>query len=886
MSQPKRNSLSVALAAALALSAPLAQAQDAPAPTGTAATDLDAVVVTGIRRGIEASIDTKQAEDTIVEAISAEDIGKLPDTSIADSIARLPGLTAQRFGGRPQEINIRGFAGDFATTLLNGREQVSLGNNRGVEFDQYPSELMSQVVVHKTADAALVGQGLSGTVNLKTVRPLSFAERVFAVNVRGDMNKVEDEKEYGKRFSVSYIDQFLDDTVGLSLGYARLDNPGQSHRFNSWGYDGTTNVLNGADIFAIDADNQRDGFSGTLEWKPADGFTSALDLFYSTFDREEHRNGVQFGLVDQTVLATAANGAVTQGTATPSPLVLRNDFNASYDDLFSLGWSNELQIGEAWTLRSDVSTSSGTRNETILETYGVGVAGAPLTYTYNSDGYFDFDFGNDFANLADFALMDPGGWGGDRAQAGYWKEFEIKDRINALRLDAERSFDSGFVRSLEFGANMTTRSKSRASTETMLCITPACVDNVPGVIPPEYASEIALGFAGLDSFLSLDPHALLDNVYVRNQKLHPDIANKNWEINEDVYTYYVQANIDADLGPVPVSGNVGVQAVHAQQDSRGYATSLGNDGGEPLSGDASYTHYLPSMNLSFRFPADQVLRVAAGKQMMRPRMDEMRASSNITYNGTRESPNGVDGTFERSSGNPLLEPTEANAYDLSYEKYFGGNRGYVSVAYFYKDLKTYIYDGDVPFDIRDTPVPIDEFPPGLDPIGWSRQPINGEGGTIEGLELAISIPFDLLWAPLEGFGIQGHYSDTTSEIQPEGPGNPQPLPGLSKYVSNATIYYERYGFSARASRRTRSRFVGEVQGFGGDRTLNQFDGEAVVDAQVGYTFQSGPLQDLSIMLQVNNITDEPFRRINNFSEQPAEFTEYGRTYLLGVNYRF
>src|SRR5690606_12643532 len=114
--------------------------------------------------------DTKQAEDTIVEAISAEDIGKLPDASIADSIARLPGLTAQRFAGKPQEINIRGFAGDFSTTLLNGREQVSMGNNRGVEFDQYPSELMSQVVVHKTTDGTLVGQGLSGTVDLKTIR--------------------------------------------------------------------------------------------------------------------------------------------------------------------------------------------------------------------------------------------------------------------------------------------------------------------------------------------------------------------------------------------------------------------------------------------------------------------------------------------------------------------------------------------------------------------------------------------------------------------------------------------------------------------------------------------------------------------------------------------
>ena len=195
MLQLERNVLSVALASAMLLGAANAQAQSTEQPAGQDASatgaaqqppkaadakTLDRVEVTGIRRGIQDAIETKQSSTSIVEAVSAEDIGKLPDTSIADSIARLPGMTAQRFGGRPQEINIRGFAGDFSTTLLNGTEQVSLGNNRGVEFDQYPSELMNQVVVYKTPDASLVGQGLSGTVDLQTVRPLSFADRVVA----------------------------------------------------------------------------------------------------------------------------------------------------------------------------------------------------------------------------------------------------------------------------------------------------------------------------------------------------------------------------------------------------------------------------------------------------------------------------------------------------------------------------------------------------------------------------------------------------------------------------------------------------------------------------------------------------------------------------------
>jgi iron complex outermembrane receptor protein len=174
------------------------------------AKQLDVVEVTGIRRGIESAINLKQESTSIIEAVSAEDIGKLPDSSIAESIARLPGLAAQRVAGRATTISIRGLAGDFSTTLLNGREQVSSGDNRGVEFDQYPSELLSSVVVYKTPDSTLVAQGISGTVDLQTVRPLSLGKRVVSLNARyeknstGEVNPGYDDTGY--RISASYID--------------------------------------------------------------------------------------------------------------------------------------------------------------------------------------------------------------------------------------------------------------------------------------------------------------------------------------------------------------------------------------------------------------------------------------------------------------------------------------------------------------------------------------------------------------------------------------------------------------------------------------------------------------------------------------------------------
>ena len=121
-----------------------AAAQDAPQEEET--TQVEEVIVTGIRASVEASISAKANNSSIVEVVSAEDIGKLPDVSIAESIARMPGLAAQRVNGRAQVISIRGLAPDFTTTLLNGRQQASSGDNRAVEFDQYPSELLSGVL--------------------------------------------------------------------------------------------------------------------------------------------------------------------------------------------------------------------------------------------------------------------------------------------------------------------------------------------------------------------------------------------------------------------------------------------------------------------------------------------------------------------------------------------------------------------------------------------------------------------------------------------------------------------------------------------------------------------------------------------------------------------
>src|SRR5688500_12652602 len=229
----------VRLAILLAAGVGVAQAQDQAAAGEEA---MDEVVVSGIRKSIQDALDVKKSASSIVEAVSAEDIGKLPDSSIAEAVARLPGIAAQRTNGRAQTLSIRGLGPDFTVTTFNGREQASTNDNRSVEFDQYPSELVSQVAVYKTPDAGMAYQGIAGTTDIRTVHPLSYSDMKLAAGYKREMNDQEANipglPDSGNRANLTYIDQFNDNTVGVALGIAYNKTPYQQQTREPWGYAG------------------------------------------------------------------------------------------------------------------------------------------------------------------------------------------------------------------------------------------------------------------------------------------------------------------------------------------------------------------------------------------------------------------------------------------------------------------------------------------------------------------------------------------------------------------------------------------------------------------------------------------------------------------------
>ncbi len=903
-------------------------AQEAPADPVAVTTDeateeaktLDTVVVSGFRQSLANSAAVKRDSDLIVEAITAEDIGKLPDISIAESLARLPGLAIQRIDGRGQQLSIRGLGPDFNSAILNGREQVTTGDNRGVEFDQFPSELLSGVLVYKTPDATLIGQGLMGTVDLRTIRPLSQKDRVLAGGVRyewndqGALNAGSDDSGY--RLNGIYVDQFANDTMGVAIGFATMSTPTQANIFNAWGYPNAADgnlVIGGSKPYAKSNDLDRTGIIGTFEFEPSATFRMSVDAFYSDFEENQILRGVELPLFWSAAQLqpgyTVENGLITEGVYTDVKGVVRNDINIREAELFSLGYNFQWIVGDAWTLTADLSTSMVDRTDTVLETYsGTGPNGVGATdtigFTQSGDGYFVFNPTLNYGDPNLIRITSPQGWGGTDAagsrpfgQAGYLNLPSIEDDLYALRLSAEREFELGMFTGVEFGMNYTTREKTKVANEFFLAV----ANGQPSAAIP---SNLIVGttdfsFVGLGPIIAYDPIALLNSgIVTLSTNADDDVVTKSWQVEEDVWTGFVKFDIDTMLAGNPLTGNIGMQVVYTDQSSTGGTIGENDEGAGFLTvteGD-TYTHYLPSLNLTWQLPADQYLRLGIARTLSRARMDDIRVSRTLNRDARYLTTNStVPGQtyFSAGGGNPTLRPYVATGIDISYEKYFGDG-GYVAAAAFYKDLDDWVYGGSFQSDFADFTYllsPADQAAL-ASTTGYVFGPVNLEGGYIQGIELSASVPLDMFSPALEGFGFTVSGSFTDSEIQPNPNDPPISVPGLSETVVNGTFYYERGGFSARVSNRYRDEFLGEVSGFGFSRTTRSVESESIFDAQIGFDFSGSDidgdrLDGLTILFQGYNLTDEPFVTFNNGDpRQVIDYQEYGTTYLLGLSYKY
>jgi iron complex outermembrane receptor protein len=877
----------------------LALAQAAPAPE---AQKLDTVTVSGFRASLESSISTKRNADAIVEAISAEDIGKLPDVSIADAISRLPGLTAQRVAGRSSVISIRGMAPRYGVTLLNGREIVSTGDNRSVEYDQFPSELINAATVYKTPDAGLSAQGLSGTVNMKTLRPLDFAGPQAVVGARIERNSNgslnPEISGNGNRLSASWVTQSADRTWGAAIGFAHLDSPNQEKHYKSWWWANTNDwgsplpgtptdsvALQGFELGAASSRQKRDGLMAVLEYKPGNGLHSTLDLYYSKFDQTEARRTVMSdmsvwsGASWSNAQTTIVNGdkIVTSGVVNGTKPVALTTFNKRQDDIRAIGWNNALQLAD-WKLVGDLSWSKAKRDEQNAEL----AAGSNAPVSLGQVNIATGDGRSTFAPTFDFAganayLTDPPGWGRD----GRSQFPKVRDEIKALKLSAGRAFDS-WVSSVETGVDYSERDKHMNRTEVYYNLKN---NRAPVLVPANLLrTPTDLTFAGSNiRMVNFDvPSAL--SLYDVAPAASNEAPGRIWSVHEKVTALYGKLGLEFEWG-VPLHGTLGLRVVHAKQWSNGLLWNDTAKATEPTTGGTSYTDVLPSINLAADLTANTILRFGLAKVLARPNMEDMRAGfSGIGVSTTEPH------LWSANGGNAKLEPWRADAVDLSIEHYFS-KRSYVAAAAFHKHIKNFVYGRAIDFDFTGFPNPTPYTP--YSHIGTLNTQANGSGGMIAGTELSASLDGSLISPAWDGIGVTASYSNTRSSLHEEN--NPaKPLDGLSGIATNFTVYYERHGISARLGSRHRSAFVTTVRGTFGENVPSMIAAETILDAQIGYAFETGVLKGLSLTLQVNNLRDRPYRTRVGISTGasdpnstlPERYTSYGRQFLLGGTYKF
>tara|TARA_Y100000296_G_C5172598_1_gene258121 strand:- start:387 stop:3254 length:2868 start_codon:yes stop_codon:yes gene_type:complete len=754
MKQFKPNLIKAALiSGGMAFGSAPALAQDANTDAVDEA-ELEVIQVSGIRGSLQRAQAIKMDNTSIVEALSAEDIGKLPDTSIAESIARLPGLAGERRNGRTSGISVRGFNENYVGTTLNGRELLGMGDNRGVEFDLYPTEIVSNILVYKTPEAGLMTQGIGGTVDIQTVSPLS-AQKTVTINGTYEANQEEagnpDFDNEGHRLSFNYVDQFADDTLGVALVIADMESPRQEQYFRGWGYananpdnaaegvevpEGTV-ILGGHDSFTRSAMLERTSVAGVIEYAPTDNLKVQFDALYIDFEENDARRGVEEGGAEwgtgAYTITGVEDGLVTSGYYDGFLSVIRNDSRQQKSELTTFGLNVEYIINDDWTATLDVSSGEVDKRITDVESYsGVGRAGidgrplTPRSWSMTSSGAVYSDHPTldsvDLADPSSIYLAGPQAWGGslapveafqgvegfgpDTAQDGFVNEPVFNETLDAVRLDLKGFVEWGIFSQLTAGVNYQTREKSKDNNGFFLTA-PSWPNQE---LVPNPIGTADLSYIGIDGVLAYDGLGLYRSGYytLTDAELFENgRRGDTYTIEEDILTAYAKLDIDTEIGDVLVFGNLGLQVVSVDQTGSGFNTTTGPTGftsAVAVSDSDSYTDVLPTLNLSFEIAENQFIRTALGKVISRPRMDDMRPNNTVSFTFNDQqiiSENVANGPWSASAGNARLRPLEANQFDIAYENYFADS-GYFAASFFYKDLTNWHVAGQTVGDFSES----------------------------------------------------------------------------------------------------------------------------------------------------------------------------------------
>ncbi len=711
-------------------------------------TDDNTITVTGIRGSLMQSMDTKRNSTGVVDAINSEDMGKFPDTNLAESLQRIPGVSIDRQRGEGSRVSVRGWGADFNLVTLNGRQMpTNSGFGRSFDFGDLASESVSAVEIYKTARASVPTGGIGATIDVKTNRPLRTPglKASFGVKAVNDTSTIEGDT-FTPEVSGIYSNTFFDDTVGVSLtGSFQERNNGQASAHNSeWKHrDGSVIPDNGfqtnapveGDLVSLpqqigytldEWERTRTNGQLTLQWRPIEDFTASLDYTYAELELDHRYNNMSIWFSDTGQSGTWSDGPIV------SPLIYTEfddqpdipmgaGVDASRNKMDSIGLNLDWQVNDRLSLTLDYHDSTSDRGPN--SPYGSSALITIASFARQSASV-DYTGGIPVTTIIASDPLSPDDMQITGSVFGNsWAEMNIEQTAlsGTFEINAESSIDFGVSLSkttnFESGTNVQRNTWGQNSASAYGSIsdlmTPASLagvfDAISGggnVTNNFFVFDMATLAQRAEFLQSLDPD---NSMYLATALTEGDCGTGfcadsdpgfGNQFIEETTAVYVQYTHIGEIAELPYNLLIGLRYeetdVTSSAESEDYVEVVWSSANEfiAMSGDDlipsglqdTYDVLLPSIDFDIELSYDIKLRASYSKSIARADYESLRG--NLTIGEYMRYQNGL-ATATGSIGNPGLQPFESDNYDLSLEWYYDDG-SYVSGGFFSKSVVNWI----------------------------------------------------------------------------------------------------------------------------------------------------------------------------------------------------
>ncbi len=886
------------LAVGTSLSAQAAAPSAAPPAVATPpGTGNGEIIVTGIRQSLASSQGLKRTAVQVVDAVVAEDIGKLPDLAVSDTAARIPGVQVYRQGGEAARVLVRGLPS--FTTTYNGRE-IFTAETRVVALQDFPSANIAALEVFKTSTADLVEPGLAGLVNVRSRRPFDFRDGQVAGTAWGLYTRQA--KKVTPNFNLLATKRW--DVSGGEFGilingsYTELQyldsEPSNTDFIADPTINGTRVRLPDIQrVFYRSGNRVRPSLNGALQWKPTPDLEFYFDALWQGF-----RNKIDDRLIEAPLYAGSSysnivlrpsTNVVSSGTVVGAPNSIFTFQGGTYNktDTFQFAGGVKYFAGPLKVtadLARTISTFTGS-----TESVDRRFAGTP-TVTFNNE-------------VPQFNItgLNPQSANAFLFQGLYEENQRSAGRDWQGRFDVQYDFEESFIKNFQVGVRYTDRNAIRQFGNRYAFLLPLNID--ASRLPVTFASTPG-GFVGSDiqpfrSFVSPTYDSIRSNLVqlrqfvisncpailttdpgngCRTYTTTPVTANLNYTAKEQTLAGYAQLNYAFGDN---IDGAIGVRVRRIKTRVAGAAPT----GIASIDNPRPYTDFLPNVSVRFKLDPQIQLRLSATRTKTRPDFVDLVPSITLGAPppggvGTESSP------YPANGGNPFLRPFVSDNYDASLEYYFS-QTGFTSLAVFHRSIDGFIQNSTFRFT-----------DPKLGVVQVNGRSNAGKG-RITGVEAQVQTFFDFPGLPdwSKAFGVQANLTYLDAKVQQPNPAGPglvydrisDPLIGTSKWNYNLVGLYESADFSGRLTFNGRSRFQAQRQLRGNDFYLEEAHPADRLDLSLNYNV----LKAATVFFDWTNITSNPFRQSFSSARDGAPRAEYPRylrydeaTVSLGVRFRF